>query len=87
VAHLLYMKEQRFSTGTWGGAILSGFTLMCGSCKRYSCVRSNVITLGGSIYNANSCEDLYCPYCGVKDSVKLDNKGQILQDNTYCGDD
>ncbi len=87
MSHLLYMKEQRFSTGTWGGGVHSGFTLRCGGCKCHAVVGRDVIAFGGSIFDARSCRDLTCPYCGVKDSVSLDNGGRILEDNTYRGDD
>lgn len=83
--HLLYMREQRFSTGTWSGRVLTGFTLLCGDCGRYSVVERDVVELGGSIFNARSCQDLACPYCGVKNSVSLDNNGRILEDVSSMG--
>jgi hypothetical protein len=84
--HLMYMAEQRFSTGTWGGGVLTGFTVRCGNCHDYFAVKRQAVELGGSIWHAKSAQPLTCPYCGVKANCTLDNGGRILEDTSGGGE-
>lgn len=82
--HKMYMKEQSFSTGTWGGSVLSGFTVRCGKCKSAFVVMREVAT---GYRQITEVRQLTCPYCDTKSSVDLDNEGRVLEDTSYHGDD
>lgn len=84
--HLMHCSETSFTAGTWGGAVLTGFAVRCGSCKRYFCVERNVIEMGASIYSIKSVRDLTCPYCAITAPTKPE-QNYILEDHSYHGED
>lgn len=85
MTHLMWCHEQKFSTGTWSGAVLTRFTVKCGECSGCFVVTRDVIEMGASIFSVRSVRDLICPYCGANQPTKADQE-QILETHVMSDD-